>query len=103
MRLYQHLVPQAQESAKRMMHGEESVTKGGSKDLRAVQGEECVIERVELPGWDVISLERDRFFSVGRRMLCVAAGTVVQVVGDRRGVLEEDVDGDAGATGVGLF
>ena len=103
LRLYQHLVPQAQESAKRMMHGEESVTKGGSKDLRAVQGEECVIERVELPGWDVISLERDRFFSVGRRMLCVAAGTVVQVVGDRRGVLEEDVDGDAGATGVGLF
>jgi site-specific DNA-cytosine methylase len=99
LRLYQHLVPQVQEAARRMMHGDDASTRGGAPDLRAVLGEECIMVQVDLPDWDVISLAQDRFFSVGRRMLCVPEGTVVKVVGDRRATLREPegwCEGDAG-------
>jgi hypothetical protein len=92
LRLYQHLVPQLQSSARKRVYGKACTTEGAEIEPRPRPGESCGIERPSIPGLDLKVLERDEHFAVGDEMLCVKAGTTVTVV-TRRPKRAESTEG----------
>jgi hypothetical protein len=82
--MYQHLVPQMQNSAMRKVYGTPRASRGADDTPRPVLGERCVLDRPDLPGLDLLTLEQDECFAVGDLMLRVKAGTTVVVESRRR-------------------
>ena len=84
LRMYQHLVPQMKNSAMKRAYGAPRASRGADDTPRPVPGEKCVLDRPDLPGLDLVTLEQDECFAVGGYMLRVKAGTTVVVESRRR-------------------
>jgi len=78
LRIYQHLVPMVQESAKRAIFGCATSTRGGVTPT----SEPCRIHAADTDSLDIVLLDEHLSFTHGNRTLQVPEGTSVQVMMD---------------------